>query len=532
MKRERIHAIDSLKGIACLVIALLWHYLNMQPRALGMPLQSVFGVFYDYGKYFVELFFMLSGFVMAYCYKGKIQAGEDFFPYMAKRYRHLYPLFYTTLLYMLVFQVLYNAVTGTYYVYQVSVWHLILNVLCIQTGWLSLDQSFNGPAWCISVEIFLYILYYITTRAAKKDNNTYIIISGILFVLASVVLYRGGVSYPILNEYMMRGVSCFYAGVLLCELNDWLDAGKKEKLAMTLFILFLAFRLALHFMPDHSFWENERNGRMALILLEWPILIFASINLPWFRKVLEIRPLRYLGTISMDIFLWHIPVQITIKCVDKIFGLDINYGSLSVWALYIVMVLATAAASNAITKKIKREHYLLKGLAAIACCALVLGVTGWTGVRLKPVLNNSLSYSDHADTVRLTPGTCISEDFYVGEDAKMRQIQFYTITWGNTFADDQRLHISVRERDTEEVLYQADRNMSLFKDARYYSIQLNEPVDLAGDTWYTLSFESSAAAGQEMALMMIGPSHGNGQHALIDGAVTADHVSAKIWVRK
>ena len=121
MKRDRIFSIDGLKGISCLVIAFLWHYLNMQPKGLGMPLQSIFGVFYDYGQYFVELFFMISGFVMAYCYKEKIGNGEDFLPYIAKRYKHLYPIFFTTLMYMGVMELLYNAVTGSFYVYQVSV---------------------------------------------------------------------------------------------------------------------------------------------------------------------------------------------------------------------------------------------------------------------------------------------------------------------------------------------------------------------------------------------------------------------------
>lgn len=93
MKRERINSIDSLKGISCLVIAFLWHYLNIQSRSEGMPFQSIFNVFYNVGQYFVELFFMISGFVMAYCYKDKIDEEMKFFPYMAKRYKHLYPLF-------------------------------------------------------------------------------------------------------------------------------------------------------------------------------------------------------------------------------------------------------------------------------------------------------------------------------------------------------------------------------------------------------------------------------------------------------
>lgn len=40
-KKEHINAIDGLKGLACCEIAFLWHYLNMQSRSSGMPLESI-----------------------------------------------------------------------------------------------------------------------------------------------------------------------------------------------------------------------------------------------------------------------------------------------------------------------------------------------------------------------------------------------------------------------------------------------------------------------------------------------------------
>ena len=64
MSKERIRSIDSLKGIACIVIAFLWHYLNMQSRNEGMPFEPIFGYFYNVGQYFVELFF----FAFRLCY--------------------------------------------------------------------------------------------------------------------------------------------------------------------------------------------------------------------------------------------------------------------------------------------------------------------------------------------------------------------------------------------------------------------------------------------------------------------------------
>lgn len=532
MKRERIDSLDGLKGIACLIIALLWHYLNMQPKGMGMPLQSLFGIFYDYGQYFVELFFMISGFVMAYCYKDKIDGGMDFLPYMGKRLKHLYPLFFTTLLCVLVLQVLYNALTGSFYVYQVSVWHFILNVLCIQSGWFTTDQSFNGPAWCISVEIFLYILFYISTKLSKKDRNAYVIISGIIFVCSTILVYRNNCNYPILNMFMMRGVSCFYAGVLICELNDWLDKSVKEKLSITAFILFVLFRIVIHFSTDFSFWENEDMGRMALILLEWPILIFTSINLSWLRRVLEIGIFKFLGAISMDVFLWHIPIQISIKSVDEIFGLNINYGSKWIWGMYALLVLGVSVVSNFVSKKENKKHYLIKGIVAIMCCVIALMVLKFTGLKMSAVLNNSMSYSDHAATITMDPGVSLSEEFYMDEDTKLQKLQFYTITWNKVFANDQLLQITIRNKDTNEILYQTSRWMSLFRDGNYYELEVDEPVNFFANTWYVISFDSNTQEEQErMALMLTNKTNSEGT-VYVNGQELEHHISTKIWTRK
>lgn len=115
----------------------------------------------------------------------------------------------------LILQVLYHAITGTYYVYKVSPWHFALNLLCIQTGWLTLERSFNGPAWCISVEIFLYILYYITTKISKKDENLYAVINLSLATSAIALIWANTINRPIINIFMLRGIACFYIGTLI-----------------------------------------------------------------------------------------------------------------------------------------------------------------------------------------------------------------------------------------------------------------------------------------------------------------------------
>ena len=111
-KKERLYTLDGLRGISCCVIAFLWHYLNMQPYDQGMPFQTIFDLFYRFGQYFVEVFFVLSGFVMAYTYKEKIEKGLGLVEYMLKRYKHIWPLMIVTLIVTTLLQFSYYAMRG------------------------------------------------------------------------------------------------------------------------------------------------------------------------------------------------------------------------------------------------------------------------------------------------------------------------------------------------------------------------------------------------------------------------------------
>lgn len=530
MKKERINSIDSLKGIACCVIAFLWHYLNMQGKSMGMPLQSVFGIFYDYGQYFVELFFMISGFVMAYCYREKIANGEDFFSYIKKRYQHLYPLFFTTLMVMVAMEYLYHLLTGSYYVYKVSVWHLILNLLCIQTGWLTTDQSFNGPAWCISVEIFLYVLYYITTRYTRNDKNAYTIVNAILFVNAVIFVYKAPFDLPMFNQFMLRGVACFYAGALLCEINERMGRDKKESLAWKSLILFVLFRICLLF-TEYSFWETEKYGQLGLILLEWPIVLFAAINWKPLRKILEVNPLIKLGSISMDIFLWHIPVQITIKTIDNIFNLRIDYGKVYIWFIYIISVVIVSMISYAVGKR-GRKNYFWKVIITLICCIMAFVITNTLGIRMSPSLNNSLSYSDSAGTVMMKQGTVLGEDFYVEKDTRLRKIQFYAITWNKAFTEDQEIEISIYDKTDEKRIYSGIRKLSTIKDGSTCDVNISEEISLRGNHWYTVEFTTNTSENEEaMAFMFINSSDNVGE-CYVNGDVSAKHIAVKVYTKK
>ncbi len=98
----------------------------------------------------VTLFFTLSGFVLAINYFDALQrpSATKVWNYLVARFARIYPLYILVLFYILVHD----------HAYGMSIAGWWRHVLAIQ-AWSSsvvTAYSFNGPAWSVSVEFFLY----------------------------------------------------------------------------------------------------------------------------------------------------------------------------------------------------------------------------------------------------------------------------------------------------------------------------------------------------------------------------------------
>lgn len=109
------------------------------------------------------MFWAISGFIFFFKYfdrlsRGAIGAG-DFF---VARFSRLYPLHFATLLLVLGLQLAFLARHGQFFVYPYNdLRHFVLNLLFI-SGWgLQKGDSFNAPIWSVSVELIVYIAFFV-----------------------------------------------------------------------------------------------------------------------------------------------------------------------------------------------------------------------------------------------------------------------------------------------------------------------------------------------------------------------------------
>lgn len=352
MSRKEL-CIDSIKGMAACVVAFAWHYQHFGPKGANSPFYAIIPASYDCGWLMVELFFMLSGFGMMLGYSERILKHEiSFKEYFSKRMCRLYPLFFLTLVLVTILELIYKIKVGKTFVYpNYDIYHLILNLLCMQNGIFETAWSFNSPSWCISISLVLYVIfYYIAYKSKSKNEIHYRWMMGGAFVILT------GMSYPVFNSLIGRGLLCFSVGVWLTAIYEKREVIKSQSLGYVCFAALIALYILFRLKGSGIFG----NLQMAFILGIAPMIIISSIFVLWLNKFLSWKPLVYLGSLSINIYLFHFPVQCFIEIVNKYANLQLNYSSKKVWLMYVALTLIVSAVYKSfVSRKYER---LLKRL--------------------------------------------------------------------------------------------------------------------------------------------------------------------------
>jgi len=215
MKPSRFYFLDILRGIAALAIVFYhWRHFsyvgisNEFVKTSEFPLYSIFENLYNYGYLAVYLFFILSGFIFFFLYYNKIKEKSiSFWNFSVLRISRLYPIHIITLLSVLILQNIFYKIYNTYLVYpENNLYHFILNILFIQSWGFEKGYSFDYPSWSVSVEIFVYLLFFITCILISKRYITLIFMIFLgLFIMRT-------------NTQIGMGILYFFIGGIIYEI--------------------------------------------------------------------------------------------------------------------------------------------------------------------------------------------------------------------------------------------------------------------------------------------------------------------------
>lgn len=279
--------------------------------------------FLDGGRTAVSLFFVLSGFILAYNYSNLVGRRERV-KFYASRVARIYPV---TLLALGLgaIGVLYavsNPGTGAlfdwYALDEATVFNLggsFLAQVTVATGWLptaSLNQPWNSPAWSISCEFFFYALFPFLIVAMKRLTplrSLLVILGGFavqcLFILAARAYAPTGQRGFLVSQFPLTHLFEFVVGIAaaLFFLRGgalWIAKGANRTLLLVTSIAPLTF-LA---------WLRPIDPAYLLMSPLFAVLILALAVTPRSgRSFLAWSPLVLLGEASFSLYMIHVPLM-------------------------------------------------------------------------------------------------------------------------------------------------------------------------------------------------------------------------------
>ncbi|MGZ3306483.1 MAG: acyltransferase family protein [Asticcacaulis sp.] len=352
--RSEIKALTGLRGIAALYVVFFHidgHY--------HMP--QLIRPFVRHGYMAVDLFFILSGFVMAMTYAGLFENGfcfKSFRQFLLLRLARIYPLF---ALMTVLTAILSATVLSRTYSFE-HLWTALLFNFTLTHVW-GFANSIVPPSWSISTEWAAYLLFpagvYIGLRLPRRWSLLGLAVS---FTVLAVIAYgpawiaqtemhhRHG-PLDIVSSYALgttlRCLASFYIGLVAYRFRDAIPARGAG--------VFLVLGLALLAMK----------GTDLLLIPAFAALIMTlSSDEGWVARLLQHWVFQWLGVISYALYLIHdLVLHIVFSALP---GWGVHYPLEVAMVLTVFISLGLATASHYGYERPSRKVFRQMAIKAVA----------------------------------------------------------------------------------------------------------------------------------------------------------------------
>jgi peptidoglycan/LPS O-acetylase OafA/YrhL len=270
----------------------------------------------------VDVFFIMSGFVMMYVYGAAFEnkvRWADYRAFFTARIARLYPvhLFAMAVLLLALLPFIhgkpdFTSIDGRYS------WNSALAALFMLHGpWID-HRTWNFPSWSISAEWHAYVIFPFVAVLASRWRPRLAAAIVALCCVAVLLLYNINThtdQYPTNTPVvLLRVAPLFVAGMALFRLN--LAYGRFFTARWIIWAVVAALLILLS-VPDIA----------SLSVLLAPLLVLAALHCPGASLIFSNRPALFLGRISYSLYMTHALVSIVgislwLKVAPLLFGID------------------------------------------------------------------------------------------------------------------------------------------------------------------------------------------------------------------
>ncbi|MGE3149622.1 MAG: acyltransferase family protein, partial [Pseudorhodoplanes sp.] len=302
---QRYEALDGLRGVAALAVCFFHiRWANHITEWNGIRHAFVF----------VDLFFMLSGFVLFNAYGAYITNRSRVVEFLTLRFFRIYPLHFAILMGLVLLEAtkllgeLRGVVVPEHAAFsgQNSPGLLVVNLLLLQGFPFAGQLSWNTPSWSISCEAAGYVVFAAACFIGLVKRfavGFWIAVAILSYVIVLAVKQSLDASYDL---GLLRCLGGFCVGIAIAKfiriesVASWFNACGERTMTLITGGIVLWIVVALSYVDGYS----------EAVLLP----AFAALILVLHRDsgavagALKSAPLAFLGRVSYSVYMIHVPV--------------------------------------------------------------------------------------------------------------------------------------------------------------------------------------------------------------------------------
>lgn len=291
--------IQALRAVAALLV--VCEHLGSRQSGIEahyLPGRPVFASFMTFGLFGVDIFFVISGFIMLVTSRNSTP-GE----FLIRRIIRVAPLYWilTTLLAVILLwhpDYFRNTVlTAAYYVESM----LFIPAAVPGHGWEVAPLLI--PGWSLNLEMFFYCIFALALITAERRR---LLLTGIVFfsLVFAARLYRDAYDY---RQWLFLGdfrVLEFWTG--MCVGHLYLQGKLRMPAGIAGTILACGFATILWKIDFLGLAPGDLAQNLISNALPATLIVLGAVALEQARKIPAIRPLMFLGDASYSLYLSHI----------------------------------------------------------------------------------------------------------------------------------------------------------------------------------------------------------------------------------
>ena len=324
---ERYHAAaDGFRALS--MLGVMWYHIWQQSWL--SPKFTLWGLTFDFthfvrsGYLFVDVFLLLSGFLMFMPY-AKSALDKTNSPsikaFYVKRAARILPPYYLCIFILFIM----NTAGGEYYSKGEMIRDLLSHLTLTHVFFTDtyLFTHLNVPLWTIAIEAQFYLIFPFVARAFKKFP-----IAAYLVMVAFSQFYRFAIVAPKADTQMylnqLPAMLDVYANGMLAAYAYVALAGNAKpnravSLLSTLVMVFIIFQI--HALFEGQTYEDgytrirlgQMERRFPLSFLISCLMIVSSFSVRPLVSLFSNRIMRFLSAISFEAYIWHTVIALRLK---------------------------------------------------------------------------------------------------------------------------------------------------------------------------------------------------------------------------